>query len=774
MTQNMTSRPSMVHQLAASHRDLFNAIDSLSEAGLPRKVIPRVVVLGDQKSGKSSVLHAISQIPFPVEDGLCTKFPIEVVQRRADKASIVVTISVLGPRPNHNELRNFHREISVEDATSLSNAIDEASRLILATSRFSDDILRISITGPDKYPLTLIDLPGLFTSVTKQQTKEDRDQVDRMVRRYLEEPRNAFLLVISARSTWPTLKAPDEISQDDADPGGLRTFGIITNPDQVYSQSEILRHFKGQGPLNLKAGWHCLRNSTEKERKLNSDRNEIEEIYFRDNWDEILEECKGIQSLQPRLLSFVTSQLRRHLADLIRDVRSEMDALNKLLSAIQSNRGTEQSQRNYLSRMAADFQSIASSAVDGHYGGGTMAEHLQDFFNNPKDSTRDSQPKRLQAVIRAMSQLFHSTMISEARTTTLLEERQANLSSGLSNGLFETGSMSDPDEDVVSNSNIKTSFERGKDTQRQDEDEEVIGDGEDEEQNDDVQGDLHARAQTNEAFEEKPHDKQGTSNASRSLDCGKMEAFSNASTILSSEVLAAYKALPSTTQRRSRTLEDRAKEMTLRYRGVESLNEVNQAMISHLFREETTSWRAISQRHLSLVWNAVSEFVKLALDHCVERSISRDIRLRIINNRLLQLRRGAEQKLEEILSCHEGMNPAFYDLLGELDDNFFNLRRNETSRDPSVYQNMFTRIQNTVTTETIGIVLDSVSPGTDWGIPLKSHAAKILLKKLEENFKTVILAENEGYKADEWTYKEMENTAVHRAISILGRYYKVW
>jgi GTPase SAR1 family protein len=42
----------------------------------------KLVVVGDQSTGKSSVLQAITEIPFPIDDKMCTRFATEVVLKR--------------------------------------------------------------------------------------------------------------------------------------------------------------------------------------------------------------------------------------------------------------------------------------------------------------------------------------------------------------------------------------------------------------------------------------------------------------------------------------------------------------------------------------------------------------------------------------------------------------------------------------------------------------------------------------------------------------------
>ncbi len=52
----------------------------------------QLVVVGDQSSGKSSVLEGLADLPFPRDNGLCTRFATQITFRRAEKSSITVSI----------------------------------------------------------------------------------------------------------------------------------------------------------------------------------------------------------------------------------------------------------------------------------------------------------------------------------------------------------------------------------------------------------------------------------------------------------------------------------------------------------------------------------------------------------------------------------------------------------------------------------------------------------------------------------------------------------
>ena len=52
----------------------------------------QLVVVGDQSSGKSSVLEGLTNLPFPRDSGLCTRFPTQIVFKRSVIARKEVSI----------------------------------------------------------------------------------------------------------------------------------------------------------------------------------------------------------------------------------------------------------------------------------------------------------------------------------------------------------------------------------------------------------------------------------------------------------------------------------------------------------------------------------------------------------------------------------------------------------------------------------------------------------------------------------------------------------
>jgi hypothetical protein len=72
---------------------LLEKIDRLFACNAGEYVdLPQLVVVGDQSSGKSSVLEGLTGLPFPRDSGLCTRFATQITFRRSSEESIVASI----------------------------------------------------------------------------------------------------------------------------------------------------------------------------------------------------------------------------------------------------------------------------------------------------------------------------------------------------------------------------------------------------------------------------------------------------------------------------------------------------------------------------------------------------------------------------------------------------------------------------------------------------------------------------------------------------------
>lgn len=74
---------------------LLDKIDKLFSCDVGKHIdLPQLVVVGDQSSGKSSVLEGLTRLPFPRDSGLCTRYVTHIIFRRAPQKTIKYRIVV--------------------------------------------------------------------------------------------------------------------------------------------------------------------------------------------------------------------------------------------------------------------------------------------------------------------------------------------------------------------------------------------------------------------------------------------------------------------------------------------------------------------------------------------------------------------------------------------------------------------------------------------------------------------------------------------------------
>ena len=402
MTQTTNMSPSsdvpgnlpVVSLQSKDHEELLNIIDKLRSQGISRFIdLPQLIVCGDQSSGKSSVLEAVSGLRFPTKDNLCTRFATELILRRVETESATVTIV---PDPSRSEqeiavLSAFKAPSTVyEDFGSIIEAAGKAMGLGPARV-FSTDILRVEISGPSQPHLTLVDLPGLFHAGNKAQSEKDADSVKSLVTSYMKKSRSIILAVVSAKNDYANQIVTKYARDFDKD--GDRTLGIITKPDTLHAGSDSERQFfelAENKDVSFRLGWHVLKNRDYQDRDCTaSERDVAEEKFFaRGIWTSLSPSQMGIGSLKPRLSRVLKDQILSELPGLIADVEAGVKDCKTRLDRLGGSRASAQQQRLYLHSVSQGFSDLIKSAVKGMYD--------DPFFGDP--TTDEGYSKRLRAI----------------------------------------------------------------------------------------------------------------------------------------------------------------------------------------------------------------------------------------------------------------------------------------------------------------------------------------------------------------------------------------
>ncbi|KLJ12918.1 dynamin GTPase [Blastomyces silverae] len=417
-----------LRQLQSEQSQLLDVIDELRSLRLGQLVeLPQLVVCGDQSSGKSSVLEAISRVRFPVKGGVCTRFATEVILRRKPESDFKVTIEPGPSRTDDQESRRFHDfAAELPSDTPLETVIEEAKKTMGISlderkfGGFSDDVLKIEICGPDKPGLTLVDLPGLYHAKSKEQGANGIPVVRNLVKSYLKNPRSIILAVISAKNEYNNQEILD--LAETFDKKRERTLAIVTKPDTLPKNSDeerIYIELMNNERIKLQLGWHALRNRDYETRDISDEaRDERERDFFAGGpWTDIPQEFVGIDTLRLRLSSMLLDHISRSLPALVSDIEEKICERQRRMEQLGDERTTPVEKRGYLLNLSNKFDKITSQAMNGMY--------LDEFFRGLCATSATSLDiKRLRAIIRELNEEFALEMMERGSRRRIIRDSE--------------------------------------------------------------------------------------------------------------------------------------------------------------------------------------------------------------------------------------------------------------------------------------------------------------------------------------------------------------
>ena len=189
--------------------------------------------MGDQSSGKSSVLEAISGIPFPRGSGLVTRCATQLTMKSVPEGypwRAHVTVDWSKPQPSASG--------EVATPAALTEKIEELTNILCASdsSTFSTDAIVVRVESPGAPDLTLIDLPGIVRTHTAGQDPGVIGQVNALINTYLKQDRTIVLAVVPANQDIATIDILERARAVDTE--GVRTLGVLTKPDLIGPGSE--------------------------------------------------------------------------------------------------------------------------------------------------------------------------------------------------------------------------------------------------------------------------------------------------------------------------------------------------------------------------------------------------------------------------------------------------------------------------------------------------------------------------------------------------------
>ncbi|KAI7995760.1 Dynamin-related protein 1E [Camellia lanceoleosa] len=220
--------------------------------------LPTIVVVGGQSSGKSSVLESIVGRDFlPRGSGIVTRRPLVLQLYKTEQGQEEYVQFLHQGTKKFTDFSLVRKEIQ-----------EETDRVTGRTKQISPLPINLSIYSPNVVNLTLIDLPGLTKVAVEGQPESIVQNIENMVRSYVEKPNCIILAITPANqdvATSDAIKLAREV-----DPAGERTFGVLTKLDLMDRGTNALDVLEGRS-YRLQHPWVGIVNRSQADINRNVD-----------------------------------------------------------------------------------------------------------------------------------------------------------------------------------------------------------------------------------------------------------------------------------------------------------------------------------------------------------------------------------------------------------------------------------------------------------------------------------------------------------------------
>lgn len=288
---------------------LLDVVDRLRQLQVVNEGIqlPTIVVVGDQSSGKSSVLESLACINLPRGDGICTRVPL--IMRLKDHPSLVPEIFL-----------QFNDKTVHTDEAHVADAINLATDEIAGNGKdISNTELTLVVKKNGVPDLTLVDLPGITRVPVHGQPANIYQQIANIIMKYISPAESVILNVLSASVDFSTCESI--MMSQKVDKNGERTLAVVTKVDK---SPEGLLEKVTRNDVNVGLGYVCVRNRIGNESYEDARKEEAALFATHQLLSKIDKSTVGIQVLAQNLVQIQANIIAKCLPDIVRKIDEKL------------------------------------------------------------------------------------------------------------------------------------------------------------------------------------------------------------------------------------------------------------------------------------------------------------------------------------------------------------------------------------------------------------------------------------------------------------------
>lgn len=328
--------PAMIEDFNQQVRPFIDLVDRLRQLGLEQDIsLPAIVVVGDQSSGKSSVLEALSGVQLPRGSGIVTRCPLELRLKSCGPDHPWRGRIRYQPQGHDfdNDEDDFGVDEGIQDPADVEARVRTAQNLLAGPDRgISTSRISLEIVSSDVPDLTLIDLPGITRLVVHGQDRDASLKIHTMIKEYIQKEETIILAVVPANVDIATTEALQMAREVDRE--GRRTLGVVTKPDLVDRGAEQeLIEVVTNARYHLRRGYtmvKCRGQQAITKKQTLREALDNEEDFFQNHpqLSHLPDATLGMRNLSRKLTTVLVDHIKEHLPALKVEVREKMEKVN--------------------------------------------------------------------------------------------------------------------------------------------------------------------------------------------------------------------------------------------------------------------------------------------------------------------------------------------------------------------------------------------------------------------------------------------------------------